>query len=384
MRHYNTVFHSLVRLVPLSVLSRAVDRHQANKGVRRLTTQNQFIVLLYAQLSEAESLRAIEDKFASHSARLYHVGACEVSRSTLADANAKRPCAVFMEVLADLMRRCEGSLKQKIADAVYLVDSTGFRLNALSGNWARFSEGVYGAKLHVVYNPDSAGPSFAELTPANINDITVAKTMPIKPGATYVFDLGYYDYGWWAELNEAGCRLVTRLKTNTPLRDAIENPVPTGANVLSDRIGHLPSRLARSRKNPFQDPVREVRVHTETGKILRIVTNDLDAPADEIADLYKRRWQIELFFRWVKHALKIRHFFGASENAVRIQIAMALITYLLLRMAHASQSSVKSLLAFTRLVAENRMHRRPIERLRGPPPPLIKDQRQLTLDLCQN
>lgn len=383
MRHHNTVYHSIVRLLPLAVLNRAVDRYQANKRVRRLTTQNQFMVLLYAQLSEAESLRAIEDGFASHSRRLYHVGACEVSRSTLADANAKRPCAVFIEILAELMRRCEGSIKQKIADAVYLVDSTGFRLSALSGDWARFSDGVHGAKLHVVYNPDSAGPSFAELTPANVNDITVAKAMPIKPGATYVFDLGYYDYGWWAALNEAGCRLVTRLKVNTPLANATDNPLPAGSAILSDRIGHLPPRQARNRKNPFQDPVRELRVSTEAGKILRIVTNDLDAPADEIAELYRRRWQIELFFRWIKHTLKIRHFFGTSENAVRIQIAVALITYLLLRMAHALQTNVKSLLAFTRLVAKNLMHRRPIERLLDPPPSIIKDQRQLRLNLCQ-
>jgi hypothetical protein len=383
MRHYNTVFHSIVRLAPMPVLNRAVDRYQADKRVRRLTTQNQLIALLYAQLSEAKSLRAIEDGFASHSRRLYHIGACEVSRSTLADANAKRPCAVFMEVLAELMRRCEGSVGQKIADAVYLVDSTGFRLNSLSGDWARFCEGVHGAKLHVVYNSDSAGPSFAEMTPANVNDITVAKAMPIRAGATYVFDLGYYDYGWWAELNEAGCRLVTRLKVNTPLAVVSENPLPAGSTLLSDRIGHLPPRQAKSRNNPFQDPVREVRVQTETGKILRILSNDLDAPADEIAELYKRRWQIELFFRWVKHTLKIRHFFGTSENAVRIQIAVALIAYLLLRMAHSLQASVTNLLAFTRLVATNLMHRRPIEYLLDPPPPIIKDQRQLSLDLCQ-
>ena len=382
MRHHNTVFHSIVRLAPMSVLNRAVDRYEADKRVRRLTTQNQFTALLYAQLSGAESLRAIEGAFASHRTRLYHVGACEVSRSTLADANAKRPCAVFMEVLSELMRRCEAATGQKIADAVYLVDSTGFRLSALSGDWARFSEGVHGAKLHIVYNPDSARPSFAALTPANVNDITVAKSMPIRPGATYVFDLGYYDYGWWSELNQAGCRLVTRLKVNTPLANAVENPLPAGSTILSDRIGHLPPRQARSRKNPFQDPVRELRVRTETGKILRIVTNDLDAPADEIAELYKRRWQIELFFRWVKHILKIRHFFGTSENAVRIQVAVALITYLLLRMAHALQSGVKSLIAFTRLVAANLLHRRPIERLLDPPP-IIKDQRQLSLNLCQ-
>jgi transposase len=383
MRHQNTVFHSVLKFLPWSVVDRLVDRYQANKKVRRLTTQNQLVAMLYAQLAGAESLRAIEAGLSSHAARLYHLGGREVSRSTLSDANSRRPCAVFVDLLAALMGRGERSVQRQLADAVYLIDATGFRLSSLSADWARFSAGVCGAKLHVVYNPDSARPSFAEVTPANVNDITTAKAMPIQPGATYVFDLGYYDYGWWADLDAAGCRIITRLKVNTPLAVCAENPVADGGSILSDRIGHLPARQARSRKNPFQDPVREVRVRTVTGKVLRIVTNDLDAPAEEIAELYKQRWQIELFFRWVKHTLKIRHFLGTSENAVRIQIAVALIVFLLLRMAHAAQTAVTSLLTFTRLIGHNLMHRRPIDSLLEPPPPLIKDQRQLSLNLCQ-
>jgi IS4 transposase len=382
MRHHNTVFRGILKLVPWHVLDRLVDEYRANKRVRRLSTQNQFIAMLYAQLAGAHSLRAIEASLESHSARLYHLGACEISRSTLADANAKRSYAVFTKLLSELMGRCERALGHTMADAVYLVDSTNLRLSALSADWARFSAGVHGAKLHIVYNPDSSQPNFAELTPANVNDISIAKMMPIRPGATYVFDLGYYDYGWWAELDKAGCRMVTRLKVNTPLSTITENKLPAGSDILSDRIGYLPARQARSRKNPFQDPVRELRVRTETGKILRIVTNDLDAPAADLAELYKRRWQIELFFRWIKQTLKIRHFFGTSENAVRIQVAVALIAFLLLRMAHRLQSSVQSLLTFTRLVTHNLMHRRSIDHLLSPPPP-VKDQRQLSLAICQ-
>jgi hypothetical protein len=382
MRHYNTVFHAVLKLVPWHVLDRLVEEFAANKRVRRLTTQNQFTALLYGQLEGSESLRAIEAGLASHGSKLYHLGACEISRSTLSDANARRPCAVFTGLLAELMSRCECRLYRPIADAVYLIDSTGFRLSSLSADWAKFCTGVSGAKLHIVYNPDSARPSFAAVTPANVNDITVAKTMPIKQGATYVFDLGYYDYGWWAKLDAAGCRIVSRLKINTPLSIVAENRLTEPSLVLSDRIGHLPARQARSRANPFSHPVRELRVRTETGKILRIVTNDLDAPANEIAELYKRRWQIELFFRWVKHTLKIRHFFGTSENAVRIQIAIALIAFLLLRTAYSLQNSVPNLLAFTRLVANNLMHRRPIDQLLKPPPKPT-DQPQLTLSLCQ-
>jgi hypothetical protein len=383
MPHQNTVFHSILKLVPWSVVDRLVEQFGTNKHIRRLTTQNQLAVLLWGQLAGADSLRAMEAGFESHAARLYHLGACQVSRSTLSDANAKRCYQVFSGVLAELMARCEGRQRRELADAVYLLDSTVLRLNSLSADWARFSDQRCGAKLHVVYNPDSGSPTLADVTPQAVNDITVAKSMPIRAGATYVFDLGYYDYAWWAELDAAGCRLVTRLKSNTKLAVVHETCPPQGSAILSDRIGHLPPRQARNRQNPFQDPVREIRLRAESGTILRIVTNDLDAPANEIADLYKRRWQIELFFRCIKHTVKIRHFFGTSENAVRIQIAAALIVYLLTRSAYALQSSVKTLLAFTRLLAQNLMHRRRIDRLLDPPSSIPKDQQQYSLALCQ-
>ncbi len=203
--------------------------------------------------------------------------------------------------------------------------------------------------------------------------------MPIEPGATYVFDLGYYDYAWWAKLDAAGCRIVTRFKSNTPLAVTVELDVPQGGDILSDRVGLLPRRRSKGRKNPFSDPVREVRVKTDTGKVLRILCNDLDVSARDIAGLYKRRWEIELFFRWVKQTLKIRHFLGTSENAVRIQIAVALIAYLLLRLAQADQEMVESPLAFARLVRANLMHRKRIDRLLTPAsrPPATSNQMSL-------
>ena len=158
-----------------------------------------------------------------------------------------------------------------------------------------------------------------------------------------------------------------------------ELPVPPGTNILSDRIGFLPARQTKSRKNPMQDAVREVRVEIETGKVLRILSNDLDASAQQIADLYKRRWAIELFFRWVKQALKITRFLGTSENAVRIQIAVALIAFLLLRMAQKTQDAIQSPLAFARLVRANLMHRRRIDRLLAPPTDPVQNPNQLML-----
>ena len=379
MRHHNSVFHDLLKHVPWDVFDRLVAQHGADWRVRRLPTKSQFIALLYGQLCGASSLREIVGGLESHSARLYHVGGRPAQRSTLADANARRPSEVFSDLFAAMAGRAQRGLRRAIGDATYLIDSTGIRVSGMGSQWAHFSANACGAKVHVIYDADAEQPVYAAVTAAKVNDITVAKAMPIEAGATYVFDLAYYDYAWWAELDAAGCRIVTRFKSNTPLHVTAELDVPEGSDILSDRIGLLPQRQARSRKNPFCDPVREVRIKTDTGKILRILCNDLDAPAHDIADLYKRRWAIELFFRWVKQTLKIRHFLGNSENAVRIQIAVALIAYLLLRLAQAAQTTVESPLAFARLVRANLMHRKRIDRLLEPPEPQHKHPGQIEL-----
>ena len=382
MRHQNSVFHALTKHIPWSAFEQVVDKHGADARVRKLSTRTQLLAMLYGQLSGAESLRDIVGCFESHASRLYHLGADKVSRSTLSDANSARGAEVFTALFARLVGQAMPGLRKQMREPLHLIDSTSFRLSALSADWARFSANACGAKLHVVYDPDADCPIYASLSGPKVNDIVAAKEMPIDPQATYVFDLGYYDYGWWAKLDAAGCRIVSRFKTNTKLSDAVENTVAEGSNVLSDRIGLLPHRLAASRKTPFSDPVREVRVRFENGKILRILSNDLDAPAEEIAALYKRRWQIELFFRWIKQTLKIKHFVGRSENAVRIQLAVALIAFIVLRLAQQAQSVVSSPLAFARLVRANLMHRRPINRLTEPDQNHNLPSNQLSLDLC--
>ena len=376
MHHQNSVFHGLLKRVPWDELERLAVEHRSDFRVRRLTTKSQFIALLYGQLSGASSLRDVVTRLESQAALLYHLGGKSVARSTLAEANAKRSSEVFMALFAAMAKQVHRGLRRKIAETTYLIDATSVRLNGFS-QWAHFSTGVFGAKAHVIYDADADCPIYAAVTAANVTDITAAQLMPIEPGATYVFDLGYYNYRWWATLDTQGCRIVTRFKSSTPL-DVVEDlPLPEGSTLLSDRIGHLPERQAASRRNPFQDPVREVRLKLDSGKILRLLSNDLDASAQEIADLYKRRWAIELFFRCIKQGLKIKKFLGTSQNAVRIQIAVALIAFLLLRLAHAAQSAVKTPLAFARLVAANLMMRRRIDRLLGPPPPPDQPQPQL-------
>ena len=379
MQHQNTVFHGMLKHVPWGEFERLVAAHGADFRVRTLATKDQFVALLYGQLSGAASLREIVTGMESHAPRLYHLGVDPVRRSTLSDANALRPHGVFADLFAEMVKRAHHGLRRKLADATYLIDSTSLRLNALSAGWARFTAGVCGAKVHVVYDPDDDRPIYAAVSAATVNDITEAKAMPLVAGATYVFDLGYYDFGWWAKLAEAGCRIVTRFKSNTKLTVVAELERPEGGDILSDRIGYLTQRMARSRQNPFRDPVREVRVKTQSGKVLRILSNDLDASAQEIADLYKRRWAIELFFRWVKQTLKITRFLGTSENAVRIQIAVALIAFLLLRAAQAAQKTIQSPLAFARLVRANLMHRRRIDRLLDPDPEPHEPTTQMVL-----
>jgi IS4 transposase len=384
VQHQNIVFHGLLKHIPWAVLDRLVKEHNAEPDRRGLKTRAHLIAMLYGQLCGARGLREIETGLQSHISKLYHLGGCAVSRSALATANQSRPVEVFAGLLSALMAQLQRGYRRKIGDCVRLIDSTSVQLSSLSGDWATFSTGVCGAKAHIIYDPDANQPLYLVVTAANVNDITAAKQMPIEPGATYVFDLGYYDYGWWAALHEACCRIITRLKANTPFEVIADRPVEAGSPILSDRIGYLPKRLAASRKNPMSAPVREIRVVIETGKVLRILTNDLNASAQEIADLYKRRWAVELFFRWVKQTLKINHFLGTSENAVRIQIAVALITFLLLRMAHDANRIVDSPLAFARLIRANLMHRRSITDLLSTPSSPKPRPRQAAFDFEPN
>ncbi len=380
MQHQNSVFHQLTQHIPWDVFDRSVAEHGADHRVRSLRTRDQFVALLYGQFSGAASLREIEDGLQSHEARLYHLGARSISRSTLADANAKRPFEVYGDVFMDLVASARPGLRRKLRDAVRLIDATSVKLSSRSGAWTPEIKAHYAAKLHVVYDPHAAMPLDVALTPHNVYDITPASTMPIEAGASYVFDLGYYSYEWWAKLDGLGCRFVTRLKTNTVIDVNTVLPVPQGGTIISDRIGHLPRHIKRG-KNPFTDPVRKIVVRRERDKILRLVTNDLDAPAEEIAALYKIRWEIELFFKWIKQNLRIRHFLGVSENAVKIQVYVALIAFLILRAAHNTQKTIPRPQAFARLVRFNIMHRRDLLALKDNPKTRPPDTRQVKMDL---
>jgi len=366
MQHQNTVLHGLIKVLPRWRFEALVRQHGADHRVRTLSTWSQLVALLYAQLAGSGSLRELVATLASHGNLLYHLGAHVVRRSTLADANATRPLAVFHGVFALLLRQLQPRLADQAKDALRVLDASVIKLGALA-SWARFSDASTAAKVHVVFDPKAALPTYFAITAAKVNDIVEAKKMPIEAGATYVFDKGYYDFGFWAALDAKGCRFVTRLKTNSPVTILAERPTDDPV-IRADRSVQLNGRLASNRRNPYQAPVREVVVQIDPQRTLRLVTNDLDAPAREIAALYQTRWQIELFFRWVKQNLKIKKFLGTSEHAIKLQIITALIAYLLLRLAQDAWPAAPSLQQLARLARANLMHKKTIADLLHPPP----------------
>lgn len=374
MRYQDTVFGGLMKAFPRCRFEALVTRHDADHRVRRLPSWSQFIAMVHAQLSGARSLREVVAAFERFPGSHAHLGLKPVRRSTLSDANRLRPAALFEDVLevlvGDLGRSAAGRQRREM---LRLIDATRVVVGKRIEHWQ-----VDGCvKAHVVYDPGAEAPVCVAVTSVRVNDITPAKGFPIDAGATYVFDKGYYDFGFWAALDAAGCRFVTRLKKNSPLTPVETRPVEPGGPVLADRVGRLSRRIKGGRDNPFDKPVRAVTVRIDTGREITLVTNDLDAPATEIAALYKQRWQIELFFKWIKQNLKIRHFLGTSENAVRIQILTALIAYVLLRLAQLATGTVLGLQAIARLVAKTTFQRKPLTELFDPPPDKPPDTAQL-------
>jgi hypothetical protein len=369
MHHQNTVYHGLLKAIPRWRFDRLVETHRGSYRERRLSFWSQFVAMVYAQLSGAQSLRDLVADLGARGNLFYHLGLQDVRRSTLSDANRDRPASVFAAVFDLLMPKLAGREGGEVQTLVRLIDATSLPLNETLCGWAHFSTGYAAAKLHLVYDPKAARPTYFSITPARVNDIVEAKRMPILATATYVFDKGYYDFAWWAALIKAECRFVTRIKENTPAQ-LIETRPTTDDIINGDRLIKLTHRMSGNRKNPLQDEtLREVAVTLDNGTCVRILTNDLTAPAIEIADLYKSRWQIELFFKWIKQNLRIKKFLGTTENAVKLQIIAALVAFLLIRIAQqTARATDTSLHRLTHLIRGHLMHRKTIQQLLYPPP----------------
>jgi hypothetical protein len=364
MRYQSTVLRQLLKVIPRGRFERIAERYRSGRKKRRLAAWDHFVTMVYAQLSGAKSLRELERVLERHPGTLAHLGLERVRRATLADANAGRPAALFEAIVASLASEL-GSGR----DALRLIDATRVFAGKRIESWAQ--DGA--VKLHVMLDPASGRPICFAVSPNRVNDIVAAKAMPIEPGATYVFDKGYYDFGFWVRLDAAGCRFVTRLKSNSPTTLVEQRAVLANTAILADRVALLSERLSHSRKNPYGKPLRVIDVRIDTGRMLTLVTNDLTAPADAIAALYKARWQIELFFKWIKQNLKLTRFLGVSPNAVTIQILAALAAYLLLRINQRRLHSPLSLTACANLVGSAILARRNLVDLLNTPPPASPD-----------
>ena len=374
MRHESTVFVQLLKAIPRGWFAKAVAAHRQGRAKRTLSEWRHLVAMVLAQLSGSCSLRDLGRMVERHPGAMAHLALGPVARSTLSDANATRPAALFEAVAARLSAMAGGHRLGK--EAVRLIDATRIYAGKKVEAWAKG-----GVKLHLGFDPDGSRPVWFAVTRDRVNDITAAKTMPVEPGLTYVFDKGYYDFSFWARLHDAKCRFVTRLKKNAPTT-LVEERRPEGEAILSDRVVTLSERIAGKRQNPLQAKVRLIATTLDTGGEIIVLTNDLDAPAAEIAALYKARWQIELYFKWIKQNLKLAHFLGTSHNALVIQIMAALIAYLLLRLATITHNATIGLQAFARLMPTTLFARRPLATVLEPPPPPIQTGQTPQMELA--
>jgi putative transposase len=346
-----STFQQLMKGLPRETFDKFVKRRNADKYSKRFRNWDQLVVMLYAQFTGAEGLRPLETSFNSHASHHYHLGTSAVKRSTLADANERRSDAVFNDVVLWLMNKVSRSVRKESEELMYLLDSTSLTLKGrefdrwTAQNSNRFTQGI---KLHVLYDTGSEAPVWHDFSAPNVNDVERALEVPLKANARYVFDKGYTDYNWWNSIDEANAQFVTRFKYNAGLDVVAELEVPDEARciVLADElVAFKHKRPGGKRINLYHGKtLRRITVaRPAKNRPLILATNDLTSSALEIAQQYKERWGIELFFKWVKQHLKIKQFLGRSENAVRIQVLTALIGYLLLVLSHQKRKETRTL-----------------------------------------
>ena len=368
MRFTPTIFAQLVEPLDRRRFEAIVARFDADAYDKSFRPWDHLMALMHAQLTGASSLRALETSWNAHANAHYHLGCDEIARSTLADANARRPAAVFAEVLSMVVGLADRSTRGDATRLLRLINSTPIPLGKLF-DWAKSNGRVRGMKAHVVYDPGRDLPQILDVTDANVNDAQIGRGIEIEPGLTYVFDKGYCHYGWWSAIHAAKAFFVTRPKSNMGLTVTARrhcDPVRgDGFTVTADAEVALSSK--GDSKLPI--PLRRIEIRRdEDAKTIVVITNDLTRSAVEIAQAYKFRWLIELLFRWLKQHLKLRKFLGTSANAVKLQIYAAIIAYILLRLAAKAAKTKLDILRFTELVGAFLLHRRRLAAIETPPP----------------
>ncbi len=334
MNEGKTLFAQLMEFVPWTSFSRIVQRWDGNNGVRSFNCAEQFRVMAFAQLTWRESLRDIEATLGANASKLYGMGMRHaVRRSTLADANETRNWRIWSDLAALLIRRARRlyagePMGVDLDNTVYCLDSTTIDLCLSLFDWAPFRATKAAVKVHTLLDLRGSIPAFVHISDGRFHDIHVLDMLRFEPGAFYVVDRGYQDFARFYAIHQAGAFFVTRAKVRMDARRVYSMPVDRSTGVMCDQrviqakpygLAHYPEHFRRIR---YTDP--------ETGKKLVFITNNTALPALSICALYKSRWQVELFFKWIKQHLRIKHFLGNSENAVKTQIWCAVATYVLI------------------------------------------------------
>lgn len=363
MPHCSTVLSQIVRIFPRHEFQSLANKHHAGQKFRSFTRWTQFVAMLTAQLSGRCSLRDVVDSLAVQGQKIYHLGIKAFSRATLARCNENQPHTLYEELFQRLLGRCQSlaprNKKFKLNGKIYLLDASLLDLTLSLFPWAKYQKTKGAAKLHVGLDADGYLPAFIDLTAGREHEINLARTLALPKGSYVVFDRGYTDYAWYRELCDEGVFFVSRLKSNAIVTPGKKRRGRKSSGVTEDReirLGNLPETF---RLVTYRD--------AETDIVYQFVTNALDLPAQTVADLYKERWQIELFFKWIKQNLKVKSFLGTSMNAVKTQLWIALCAYLVLSFLKFQSKIGASLQRMLRILQLNLFERRDLTELFNPP-----------------
>lgn len=324
--------------IPRSTFNTLVEKHQSDKHCKGFDSWSHLLAMIYAQLSGARSLREMETGYNAQVHHHYHLGVELLKRSTLSDANAHRDSQLFADLCALLLTSAHRKVRQKFKKQLYILDSSPIPLKGLGYEWTegRDNHRVQGLCVHMMIAPNEQAPVQAKIKDPNVNDLTAAKEMLVpEQGATYIFDRAYYDFTWWHEIHTQGAYFVTRLKKNAAVTVVKQRQIKEQdiGVILEDAVIKFNNRQTsggRPVNEYYGKTLRRIKVAKKgKKKPLIIVTNDRKRHASQIAKLYKQRWEIETFFKWLKQNLKLKQFLGRSENAVKIQIYCAIIAYML-------------------------------------------------------
>jgi len=364
MNHSNTILGQLLSFLPRNKFNQFVGQQEADRYIKKMTSWSQFVILMYAQATGKDSLREIETGFNTLGSSWYHLGIKSVARSSISHSNNNRDSNIFEKLFYALLKQCQevvsGDREFKFKNPLYILDSSTISLCLSLFDWAKYSKTKGALKLHMILDSTTMLPEIINVTEGKANDIATAKLINIdklQKGSILVFDRGYIDYGWWNSLDQKEITFVSRTKKDQNIWIVGQHKKGNmEKGILADEIVIFGSYGAMGK---YEKQLRRVRYwDEEKQKEYEYLTNNFDLKASQIADIYKDRWQVELFFKWIKQNLKIKTFLGTSRNAVMTQIWVAMIYYLLLSYIKFQTKFKRSLLELTRMIREVLMFKR--------------------------